>query len=119
LPGERTPKASNPAEGAFLAIGDGAKAWLIEAAAGGASRLRSKMAEAVTFAKLHGRVAVDQALGTAALAGRFGDNDLAAILAHQQGGPSQPGTRAGETHSLQPGTAGWAGFGAPLGGDQA
>ena len=114
LPGDRTPRAANPAEAAFLAIGDGAKAWLVEAAAAGASRVRSKMAEAVAFAKLHGAAAVDQALGTAALAGRFADTDLAAILAHQQ---RRPGggtpTRASEAHSLQPGTAGWAGFGAP------
>jgi hypothetical protein len=73
------------------------------------------MAEAVTFAKLHGHAAVDQALGTAALAGRFGDNDLASILTHQQAGPSSPATWASETHSLQPGTAGWASFGAPAG----
>ena len=114
VPGDRTPKATNPAEQAFLGIGDGAQAWLVEAAAAGASRLRSKMAEAVTFAKLHGAVVVDQALGTAALAGRFADNDLAAILAHQHGGPAGTLTRASETHSLQPGTASWAGFGAPL-----
>ena len=50
----------------------------------GASRVRSKMAEAVTFAKLHGPAVLDQALGTAALAGRFADNDLAAILVHLQ-----------------------------------
>jgi transposase len=112
LPGERAPRASNPAEAAFLAIGDGAAAWLVEAAAAGAARVRSKMAEAVAFAKLHGTAAVDQALGTAALAGRFADHDLAAILAHQQHGPAGAPTRASETHSLQPGTAGWAGFGA-------
>jgi transposase len=116
LPGERTPKAANPAEAAFLQIGDGAKAWLVEAAAAGAARMRSKMAEAVAFAKLHGAAAVDQALGTAALAGRFAENDLAAILAHQQGGPAgaagNAAGRASEIHSLQPGTAGWAGFGA-------
>jgi hypothetical protein len=79
------------------------------------------MAEAVAFAKLHGPAVVDQALGTAALAGRFGDHDLAAIITHQQGGPDGPVTRPSETHSLQPGTAGWAGFGAPptgLTGDQ-
>ena len=113
LPGDRTPKATNPAEQAFLTIGDGAKAWLVEAAATGASRVRSKMAEAVTFAKLHGDVVVDQALGTAALAGRFAEHDLAAILSHQQGRPAGPVTRASEAHSLQPGTASWASFGAP------
>ena len=60
--------------------------------------------------------AVDQALGTAALAGRFGERDLAAIQTHQHGGPIEaggPATRVSETHSLQPGTAGWAGFGHP------
>jgi hypothetical protein len=112
LPGDRTPKASNPAEEAFLAIGAGAKAWLVEAAAAGASRMRSKMAEAVAFAKLHGPAVVDQALGTAALAGRFSDADLAAILTHQQTGPTGAAIRASETHSLQPGTGSWAGFGA-------
>ncbi|HEX2904054.1 MAG TPA: IS21 family transposase [Jatrophihabitans sp.] len=111
LPGDRTPKAANPAEEAFLAIGDGAKAWLVEAAATGASRVRAKMTEAVAFAKLHGNAAVDQALGTAALAGRFAESDLAAILTHQQAGPSGPASRASETHSLQPGTGGWATFG--------
>ena len=118
LPGDRPPRASNPAEAAFLAIGDGAKAWLVEAAATGASRVRSKMAEAVAFAKLHGTAAVDQALGTAALAGRFAEDDLAAILAHQQAGPAGPAVRASETHSLQPGTASWAGFGAATRDDQ-
>jgi hypothetical protein len=118
LPGDRTPKAGNPAEAAFLAIGDGAKAWLVEAAAAGASRVRSKMAEAVAFAKLHGAAAVDQALGKAALAGRFSEDDLAAILAHQQAGPVGASVRASETHSLQPGTASWAGFGATTGGEQ-
>jgi hypothetical protein len=118
LPGDRTPKAANPAEAAFLAIGDGAKTWLVEAAAAGATRVRSKMAEAVAFAKLHGAAAVDQALGTAALAGRFAEADLAAILAHQQGGSTGPPARASETHSLQPGTASWAGFGATTTGGQ-
>src|ERR1700740_3553221 len=111
--------AAIPAEAAFLAIGDGAAAWLVEAAAAGASRVRSKMAEAVAFAKLHGPASVDQALGTAALAGRFADHDLAAILTHQQHGPTSPPTRVTDTHSLQPGTAGWAGFGATMpGGEQ-
>jgi hypothetical protein len=118
LPGERIPRAANPAEAAFLQIGDGAKAWLVEAAAAGASRVRSKMAEAVTFAKLHGAAAVDQALGTAALAGRFAENDLAVILTHQQAGPTGSSVRASEMHSLQPGTAGWASFGASPAGEQ-
>jgi transposase len=114
VPGERIPRAGNPAEAAFLAIGAGAGSWLIEAAAAGTGRVRFKMAEAVALAKLHGAAAVDQALGTAALAGRFGETDLTAILHHQQAGPTSPPVRAGEQHSLQPGTAGWAQFGATI-----
>ena len=69
------------------------------------------MAEAVALAKLHGTSAVDQALGAAALAGRFGDGDLLAILSHQLTGPTSQPTRASETHSLQPGTSSWAQLG--------
>jgi hypothetical protein len=46
----------------------------------------------------------DQALGTAALAARFADNDVIRILAHQRENDAEP-TRASETHSLQPGTS--------------
>lgn len=110
--GEHRPRAKNPAEAAFLAIGDGAAAWLTEAAATGTVRMRAKMADAVTLAKLHGLTAVDQALGAAALAGRFADADLASILAHQHHSPGTDPIRASETHSLQPGTGRWAEFGA-------
>jgi transposase/uncharacterized membrane protein len=110
--GDRAPRAKNAAEAAFLQIGDGAAAWLLEAAAVGTVRMRAKMADAVTLAKLHGSAAVDQALGAAALAGRFAETDLAAILAHHNAGPTGEPIRASETHSLQPGTSRWAGFGA-------
>jgi hypothetical protein len=109
---DRRPRARNGQETAFLAIGDGATQWLIEAAAAGANRIRTKMAEAITLAKLHGAQAVDRALGTAAAAGRFADGDLQAILDHQQHGPVAEPRRAGERHSLQPGTGAWAAFGA-------
>jgi len=114
-PLDRQPRARRAEEAAFLAIGEGAAQWLLEAAAAGAPKLRAKMAEAVTLAKLHGAAAVDQALGTAALAGRFDDGDLAAIVDHQRQHPRR-GTprRAGETHSLQPGTTGWAQLGLQL-----
>lgn len=100
-PLDRQPRARHAEEAAFLGIGQGAAQWLLEAAAAGAPRVRAKMAEATTLAKLHGNQVVDQALGTAALAGRFDDGDLAAILDHQRQHPSR-GTpwRAGETHSL-------------------
>jgi hypothetical protein len=107
----RQPRARNGQEQAFLTIGEGAKQWLIEAAAAGANRIRAKMAEAITLAKLHGAQAVDRALGTAAAAGRFADGDLQAILDHQRHAPVSEPHRADERHSLQPGTRGWAAFG--------
>ena len=104
----RQPKASNAAEEEFLALGDGARLWLIEAASAGTSRVKVKMAEATQLARLHGTDRVDWALGHAASYGRFADGDLASILA-----ANPPGTRhqAGEGHSLQPGTSAWEGFG--------
>ncbi len=115
---DRTPRANTADEAAFLALGPGAAAWLVEAGAAGVRRVRRKMAEAVALAKLHGVAAVDQALGVAALAGRFADNDVIRILAHQRDHDSEP-TRASETHSLQPGTSAWAAFGTTTTGDQA
>jgi hypothetical protein len=69
------------------------------------------MAEAVVMAKLHGTASVDQALGTAAIAGRFGEGDLLAILQHQAETLGHQHVRPSETHSLQPGTSAWATFG--------
>ncbi len=111
-PTERAPRARSAAEADFLAIGDGAAQWLAEAAAAGAVRIRSKMAEAISLAKLYDSPVVDRALGTAALAGRFGETDLAEILAYQRrrGQAGEP-IRASENHTLQPGTGAWAGFG--------
>lgn len=69
------------------------------------------MTEAVALAKLHGTAEVDKALGTAAIVGRFAENDLIRILTHQTGhGQGEP-TRPGESHSLQPGTSAWSNFG--------
>jgi hypothetical protein len=113
VPGDRVPRAANAAEEAFLAIGPGATEWLREAAAAGTARMRAKMTEAVSLAKLHSLAAVDQALGAAALAGRFAEEDLPTILAHQrhQPAPTASSARASETHSLQAGTQAWAAFG--------
>jgi transposase len=104
----RQPKATDEGEAAFLALGDGARMWLVEAAAAGACRVRVKMAEAITLARLHGPDRVDWALGHAAIYSRFGDNDLTAILASR---PAETRHRAGEGHSLQGGTKAWEGFG--------
>ena len=104
----RQPKATNMAEEEFLALGEGARLWLIEAASAGTSRVKIKMAEATQLARLHGVDRVDWALGHAASYGRFADGDLTSILA-----ANPPGQRrqAGEGHSLQPGTNAWEGFG--------
>jgi hypothetical protein len=74
--------------------------------------VKVKMAEAVTLSRLHGAERVDWALGHAATFGRFGEGDLASILA-----ANPPGQRrsADDVHSLQTGTAAWGQLG---GGDQ-
>jgi hypothetical protein len=108
---ERTPRAASADEEAFLQIGAGAEAWLIAAAAAGATRLRRKLAEAVDLAKLHGHEQVDEALRAAADAGRFADGDLAAILAHHGGEVIAFPARASEQQSLQRSTRSWEGFG--------
>ncbi len=113
---ERTPRARSADERAFLQIGPAAERWLIRAAAAGASRVRRKMAEAVDLAKPHGTDEVERALATCTDAGRFGDGDLAAILAHQQSTgelilfPARSGER-----SLQRSTRSWEGFGGSRG----
>lgn len=104
----RQPKATNAAEAEFLALGEGARQWLIEAASAGTSRVKVKMAQAVELGRLHGIERLDWALGHAACFGRFADGDLASILAAHPAGKRR---QAGEGHSLQPGTAAWEGFG--------
>jgi len=111
--GDRVPRATSAEEAAFLALGSGAAAWLTEAAATGARRIRPKMAEAVTLAKLHPAEEVDRALGIAAFAGRFAENDLMRILTHHTGRDTGEPSRASEDHSLQPGTSAWSNFGLP------
>ena len=106
------PRPRTKAETDFLAIGDGAHQWLVEAAATGATRVRAKMARAVEFATILGTARVDQALGLAAAAGRFDEHDLGSILDHL-GRHGQPGdlVHVDETHSAQPGTSPWERFG--------
>jgi hypothetical protein len=107
----RTPRAKTAAEAQFLALGEGAALWLVEAAAAGCSRMRATMAQAVDLAALHDPATVDRALGQAATAGRFGHGDLAAILAHHATDTATAAHRASEGNSLAQGTAGWAGLG--------
>jgi transposase len=108
LPRPRRPKARTAAEDAFLSLGEGAHRWLIEAAATGVARVRAKMDHAVQLAALLGAQRVDQALGLAAIAGRFAEDDLASICDHLAGaGQPTDVVVADETHSVQPGTGGW------------
>ena len=109
---ERKPRARSREEQAFLALGPGAEAWLIAAAAAGATRVRRKMAEAVDLAKLHGSEQVEHALEVCADVGRFADGDLAAILAHEQSGTVIPfPAKVSEECSLQRSTRSWEGVG--------
>jgi transposase len=114
---DRAPKARSSAESEFLALGEGAHLWLTEAAAAGTTRMRVKMAVAVTTAKLVGATEVDWALGHAAVNARFGEHDLASILDHHA--RTQPGElhRAGEDRSLTQGTGSWAALGAATDGE--
>jgi hypothetical protein len=108
-PLNRQPRACNAAEAEFLALGDGARMWLLEAASAGTARLKVKIADAVTLARLHGIARVDWALGHAATYGRFADGDVASILAAH---PPRQHRSADDVHSLQGGTRAWDGFGA-------
>jgi transposase len=76
-PLHRTPWPRTPDEAAFLALGPGARQWLITAAAAGTARMRTKMIAAVALAKIYGFNPVDHALAAAAELGRFADEDLA------------------------------------------
>ena len=117
------PRPQSEAERTFLALGAGAEHWLTTAAAGGTTRIRTKMRQATELAALVGTVRVDAALHRAADAGRFGEHDLASILTHLGGVGSEQAhggrggqdaedvARADERFSAQPGTNAWHAFG--------
>jgi hypothetical protein len=115
----RTPKPKSAAEAEFLALGEGARLWVMEAAAAGSTKMRVKMTEALALAKLFDPGEVDWALGHAAVHGRFAEADLASILDHHATTNGAAGQRhqAGEDHSLTQGTAAWAQLGAVDGDD--
>lgn len=109
-PLHREPRPTKPSEAAFCALGEGAKLYLIEAAACGVRRIEARMAEAVALAALHGADVVDQALGIAAMAGRFGEGDLVSIIVHAAGSArSALGPPSGP--SLAAGTSMWSALG--------
>jgi hypothetical protein len=98
---------------AFVDLGEGAHRWLVEAAATGVSRIRGKMARAVELAMVLGAERVDEALGLAAFAGRFAEEDLASICDHLDAHQAPTDlVCADESFSVQPGTGAWGRFGA-------
>ena len=106
------PKARSAAEARFLDLGPGAHTWLVAASAAGTVRIRAKMTAAVELAAFVGAATVDSALSRAAESGRFAEGDLPAIVAHHTATAAETGlVVADEEHSVQPGTAAWAGFG--------
>lgn len=112
LPRPPKVRARTPGEVAFLGLGEGAHRWLVEAAATGVTRIRAKMGRAVELAAVLGSDRVDEALGLAAIAGRFAEDDLVSILDHlDAAGTADDVVHADETHSAQPGTGSWERFG--------
>ena len=113
-PRQPRPRPRTAGEVAFLGLGEGAARWLIEAGAAGTQRVRSKMARAVELAAVVGAAKVNQALGLAAITGRFADDDLPAIVNHlAAAGQAGQAVTADEAHSAQPGTSSWAALGGP------
>ena len=100
------PKPQSETERNFLALGQGAEAWLTTAAASGVTRIRAKMGRATELAMLLGTTRVNEALSRAAQAGRFGENDLASILGHVDD-RREVLVVADERYSAQRGTKAW------------
>ncbi|WP_165968561.1 hypothetical protein [Saccharopolyspora elongata] len=70
------------------------------------------MTRAIELAAVIGAAEVDKALGLAAIAGRFGEDDLASIPDHLATAALVGEVVAvDENHSAQPGASGWEGFG--------
>ena len=107
------PRPKTAHERAFLALGDGAEQWLIEAAATGVQRVRTKMTEATELATLVGRDVVDRALGLAAASARFAPGDLASIVDHlaYKQTSLEDAAIADPAINLGDGTGAWESFG--------
>ena len=107
-PLRRRPRATCDRERRFLAIGDNAERYLLAAAAAGTPQLGENLDEIVTLSTLAGSDAVNKALGDAADNRRFGDGDIASILAASD---SSARYRADQARFLQGGTGSWQDFG--------
>ena len=109
-PRQPRPRPRTDAEVAFLALGEGAAPWLIEAAAAGAQRVRAKMARAVELAAA-GRRRPASTRPSGWPRPRAGSptttcRDPGPPGVHAAAGRGLVG--ADETHSVQPGTGAWA-----------
>ncbi len=107
----------------FLALGPGAKQWLIEAAANGVTRMRVKTAAAVEHAALIRADEADAVLGLAAAARRFADDAVMSIIRNRPPAPDprtwpspirptrsspEPGPGPPSPQPLKPGSPGGA-----------
>ena len=106
LPARIRPRGA--AEEDFVALGEGARRWLVEAAASGTARMQAKMARAVELADAVGADVVDEALGLAAIWGRFTEGDLPTLCDHVTASRRGQSMWVDEGFSVQPGTSGWA-----------
>jgi hypothetical protein len=73
-------------------------------------RIEARMAEGVALAALHGAAVVDDALGIAAVAGRFAEGDLESIIVHGSRS-ARPALGSPAGHSLAAGTSMWSALG--------
>lgn len=113
----RRPRPRSLEEEAFLAIGEGARLWLVEATAAGVHKIHPKMEHARQLSRLYGKKALSEALQIAARSRRFSDEDLSDIIVYRRSHPADESVEAGrllasaEAHTLQHGTASWGRFG--------
>lgn len=96
----------------FVALGDGAKAWLRAATSQGVARLSYKMGYALTLAKATTSDEVERMLDLAAKFHRYQVEDFDSILASLHATPTTQQPHAVESEqSLTQGTNPWVGFG--------
>jgi hypothetical protein len=110
-PAAPTPKPKSLLEQTFLSIGPAAGLRLVGACAAGVDRIEQKMRHAIDIATLRGSLLANQALETAAVAGRYGWGDIESIADFlARGDAPTHSVLPPESVSTQPGTAGRAGF---------
>jgi hypothetical protein len=102
-----TPRPTSAAETAFLALGPGAEAWLVEAAAAGAVRVRSSWPRS-SWPRWPG---ARRSTPRSASRPRPGGSPITTCSRSCATAPPAQLVVADEAYSAQPGTAAWEGFG--------